>query len=168
MAFSIVLPDADFDIANCIGVIRTPYRYWRLSVPHTADGDGFCSASEIELRSTPGGPDQTGAGCVYTASSENIAGGGTIDKAYDNDASTGWSTTVGPSFPVTNTVDFGAGNEKDIQEASWMVSSFAPNRAPAAIDVEYSADGVTFAIAWSVVGISGWVGDVPKVFTRPS
>lgn len=164
MALSIKLTDALFDDANVIGQIETEYRYWRLYVPSTGGG-GFVAAEEIQLRSLPGGADQTGVGDVYTASTQNTGGGNIADVAFDNNAATFWRTTVAP--PGWIAVDFGAGNEKYIQEIYWLPWTALITTAPTVLTVQHSVDGTTWVDGWTQSGITGWTAGVAKIFTKP-
>jgi hypothetical protein len=143
-----------------------PHRYWRLSVPHSADGDFFVDSNEIELRTTPGGSDVTTPSTTIAASDE-LAFSGIAANAIDDDTGTIWTTNASPTFPVTLTFDFGAGNAKAILEVSWLPRPDAPSRSPSELDVLWSDDGSSWHLNWSETGITGWTAGVAKVFTKP-
>lgn len=89
-------------------------RYWRIRSGTT----GTLSCSELELRATPGGADETGSG---TAIARTTAGGFPASNAYDNNATTDYvSTSPGVVADLEYLgYDFGSGVTKDIQEFSW-------------------------------------------------
>lgn len=166
MPISLIIPEFVFDSLRNLGVLPTPHRYWRFVILSSND-PSFVGASEIQLRSYAGGTNEAGSGCVYSASSEYAQGSNTADKAFDGSLITGWSTDALPAFPVMLNIDFGVEHEVSIQEVSWMVSDFAPNRAPASMNVQFSDNAIEWSTAWSITGISGWVGNQAKVFTKP-
>lgn len=143
-----------------------PQRHWRLrftAIDNVAAGP--IRIDEVELRGTPGGNDLalSGGGTASSTDGANIA-----FYAFDNDLATYWmsSGNVGGGATERLAYDFGSGAEQMITEVA--VTARGTN-APAAFDIQYSTDGVTWQTAWSVAGETAWIGSgETRVFTAPT
>jgi hypothetical protein len=134
------------------------HRYWRLMIRRSSGGAN-AGVGELQMRTSIGGGNVITGGTA-SASSTFPSGGYTAAKAFDGLtvdtgagnawASNGYGATGGGagmgSYPWIQ-YDFGAGNEKDIQE----IVLFAPGASgmgtadmPLAWKFQYSDDGVTF------------------------
>lgn len=124
------------------------HRYWRLLVILT--GSPWASWLEIELRSSAGGPDLTGAG---TALASGNYPGWTPDLAVDNSLDTGWSSAL-TTGPFWWGYDFGAGSSYSITELYLTPRQDANYvEAPKDFDWQYSDDGVNWFTQASVEGL---------------
>lgn len=144
------------------------HRYWRLRSPNTAIAGEYMGAMEIELRESAGGADATGSG---TASASNTFGSPWLPAgAFDNNTSVGWTTGGNP--PPTGghwiKYDFGAGNEKDIVEVTYMVRNDGVREDPLDIYIEWSDDNVTWIDKWSVLGMAAWSNGETRTWTMPA
>lgn len=110
-----------------------PHRYWRLWITSSPAGS-FLAVAEVELRSTPGGADQTGSG---TALADNADNGAAVN-AVDNSAATYWQTGSS-GYPHWWKYDFG-GSPKAVQQVVITPRSDQPSRGPGAFRLEWSDD----------------------------
>ena len=118
------------------------HRYWRL----LHQPQQWIGYHEIELRAN--GVDQTGSG-VATASSEYDSRYTPV-KAVDNDNTTWWSTAQWPGVSWWQ-YDFGAGNDKDIDEIAFWADNGV--RIPASFQVQWSDDGTNWT-TWATGGVA--------------
>lgn len=79
--------------ASYVGSPHGAHLIWRLAVPLAESG--VPCIGEIELRATPGGPDQATGGTAYASSEFN--GSFSADKAFDDDPNTAHSMASGDS-----------------------------------------------------------------------
>ena len=140
------------------------HRYWRINITKHNGGD-VVSHAEVQFRATVGGADQATGG-TPDASTENLPTYG-ASKAFDDDASTIWSSTSS-SLPQWISYDFGSA--VDVVEVALQADDTAPRALYAAedFDVQYSDDNSSWTTAWSVTGENAWGVSETRVFTYPS
>lgn len=143
------------------GDARVPHRYWRLYINSTSST--YVSASEIELRTAPGGADVTGSGTASDSTHYNTSSTGT--QAFDNNTATIWASLAG--MPQWVQYDFGAGNEKDIQQFTFRTTTY-PAEGPQNFALQYSDDGSTWFNLYTVDSQPTWSSGETRVFTVPS
>jgi len=117
------------------------HRYWRIYI--TAVAGAYNALSEVELRESVGGTDQTGSGTAY-ASSESF---GYAAEAVDNNTSTLWQTSS--SVPAWWKYDFGAGIEKSLVEVLLTPRQDYYAASPSAFNIEWSDDNSAWESAAS-------------------
>lgn len=138
------------------------HRHWRLYCRKNAGNGSFTGLSEIELRASASGADETGGG---TAGSSGSIQAGTAAACFDNNTGTGiqWNGTGAGQYV---SYDFGSGNDEEIVEVSVLPRHDAANRTFAEFDVQYSDDGSAWTTDWSG-SYTAWVIGTPVVFTKP-
>jgi hypothetical protein len=138
------------------------HRYWRLLCRKNAGG-GFTGISELELRSTSGGADETGSGTPLGSGSIQA---GSLAAVFDNSTSTGvqWNGTGAGLFIG---YDFGAGNDKAIIEINVLPRHDSADRTFAEFDFQYSDDNASWTTAWSG-SYTAWVIGTTVTFSQPS
>lgn len=124
------------------------HRYWRLTVT-AVDGGTSVHIGEIEMRTTPGGPDVCSGG---TASASASLAGTSPAGAFDNHLYTRWGMNVGAPWIQ---YDFGAGNAQDIVEFCIIPGSLL-TQAPRNFTFAYSDDGSSFTTWGTYTNITGW------------
>lgn len=133
-------------------VAPTSHEHWRLGLggSHAADAGNYpLSLTEIELRATVGGSDQTTG--ATAAASDAFSGTYAASKAIDNNGSSFWASGGGNVYHWF-TVDFGSGNDKAVTEIELTArpDGFAP-QYPYGISLWFSDDGTTWSLydCWS-------------------
>ncbi len=123
------------------------HRYWRI-YSYKTDYEPWCAISEIELRTTEGGADQTGGG---TASADsNFDANNNAPKAVDNNAATTWITASATSPPHWWAYDFGEGQEKDIVEIAITPRGGGLYlQTPQRFDLQYSDNGSDWTLLYA-------------------
>lgn len=121
--------------------LSTPHQYWRVFVESSDSTDGIATnITELELRPTTGGLDQTGNG---TASASTIYGAtADADKAFDNILTgAGWASQDNYALPQWLQYDFGSAvSVGEIVMYSGDTESRAA-RMPRLFRLQYSDDG---------------------------
>jgi hypothetical protein len=129
------------------------HRYWRIQI-RAAGGGSFSGIGELQMHTSIGGTNVATGGTAFACSNR---GPNTAAKAFDGlTTDTGDGNAWSPSAFVGSdgrdsypwlAYDFGAGNEKDIQE----IVIFAPGKdglwaveLPTAWDFQYSDNGVNW------------------------
>jgi hypothetical protein len=143
------------------------HRFWRVRSPNTAVAGEYMGCTELELRATPSGADETGSGTA--SASATHSSGFAASKAFDNNGSTFWTTGVNtqPSGGHWLQYDFGSGVTKEIQEVSYTARSDAVREDPLDIYIEWSDDGAHWFEKWSVLGMAAWTASEVRVWTDP-
>lgn len=138
------------------------HSFWRLNITSTEAGANI-SIAEIEFLASTDGADQAVGGSPTVSSGRN---GSLAAAAFDDDPSTYWN----------------GGNEGGVD---WIAYQFADPVLVAAINlqarspdaatdapkdftVEFSDDGVTWEVAWTVTGQTGWIAGQVRQFVDPS
>lgn len=142
-------------------------RYWRVRGITLGSG-GTMSCGEMEMRSSPGGADETTATPGQAYARTNFSSSFNADKAFDNSLTTLWSGSGGIMPAEFLRYDFGAGNEKAIREIWWRARHDGDSgQNPTSGVVESSTDGTSFRNRWSFTA-SGWAAGAEKTFTDPA
>lgn len=144
--------------------MATTHRYWRIYIT-AANGSGIAGLSEIELRATSAGADQT-PGVGTALSGGDFSAGFAKANAFDNTTSEwasltlpgwiGWDAGVSPidvfEFTITSrTTDAVNG----------------PLQAPKTFGLEWSDDAVTWYPRWAPSNQTGWTLSETRTFTDP-
>jgi hypothetical protein len=103
--------------------------------------------SEIQLRASLGGADETGSGTPAASS-------GTAAAAFDNNNAVSLTTTSG-AYPHWISYDFGAGNDKDIVEIAIICRSQI-RFAPTDFQLQYSDDNSAWTTLFAIKGEGRW------------
>jgi len=141
-------------------------RYWRLYFPFGNQAGNEIGITEIQMRTTSGGANQSTNPSNATASSQFDAGYAPY-YAFDGNTGTEWVTQ---SFAVVGAwiqYDFGSGNDKDIVEVTIRSRNSFGDRAPNWVVVQRSPDGVAWVTEWSSA-TSGWANSTVYTFTKPT
>jgi hypothetical protein len=116
------------------------HRYWRVNL----DMSGSPVFTEMQFRTTSGGANvATGgtamvSGNVFSGSASNLFDGSTATTMGFNSATSNW---IG--------YDFGAGNEKAIQEVTLAAGSSGTSQTPGNLLVQYSDNGTDWVTSWA-------------------
>ena len=135
------------------------YRYWRIVITAQPDAN-YAVLGEIELHTSVGGADVTGSG---TASASSVYSSPTwaADKAFDNNATTAWSSNSGPR-PHWIQYDFGVGVTHEIVEYV-LTGSNTTTYSPTSWALLGSNDGQYFTVVDSKAGQT-WTAGETKTF----
>lgn len=139
-------------------------RYWRILITETrSSGTFWANVAEIELRATVGGSDQTGSGTAAASSVDSASFN--ADKAFDNSASTFWSSDGGAALPQWISYDFGAATT--VLEVSIQAGNDATRatRAPRDFQIQYSSDNSTWLTAATLTDVPAWSASQSRLFT---
>lgn len=139
------------------------HRYWRLYCRRNSGDGSWTGLSELELRTSVSGADQTGSG---TAAASASIQSGSAAGVFDNNTGTGiqWAGTGGGRWV---SYDFGVGNDKDIIEINILPKHDGASRTFGDFEVQYSDDNSNWTKAWSVLRKT-WTIGVTQTFTKPS
>ncbi|MEO5352694.1 MAG: discoidin domain-containing protein [Magnetococcus sp. XQGC-1] len=137
-----------------------PHRSWRIQITDSTSGsDLLISLYEVELRATPGGPDQCTGGLASASHAD-----ATAYRLFDDNPSSYW-INGGPGLPSWLQYDFGAGNAVEVGEVRLLPRSAV--QAPQSFALHYSDDNVTWEVAASWSGVTDWISGVEKLFIPP-
>lgn len=137
------------------------HRYWRIHITESTSGSNvLISLYEVELRATPGGPDQCNGGSVFASHADANA-----YKLFDDNNSSYWVNGA-PSAPTWFQYDFGVGNSVDVAEVR-LLPRYS-SQSPKAFSLQYSDDALDWFVATSWADVTDWVGGVEKLFVPPS
>lgn len=146
------------------------HRYWRIRNPSGSNNAYFFTAFTLEMRETQLGPD-VAVGRTATAYASGSYNGTLIpSKAFDGDPNTGWASPLAnPGAGAWIAQDFGAGNEKDINQISLLIEPGSGASGPKDILVEYSDDNVGWTTYWTAPMYSPfWIAGEKRVLTNPA
>ncbi len=122
--------------------INPAHRYWRL---RTTSDQSIVGPNEVQFREVSGAAP---AGTITASSSYNPTYA--PSKAFDRDGSTWWSTAIGAATGSWIALDYGSGNDKEIEDV--LIATDDPSRVPQAYELQYSDDAVWWDTkAWGVV-----------------
>lgn len=126
-------------------------RYWRIYISACHDPAGVASATEIEMRATSGGADQTSSAYASASSYNTGFGGLTPAKAFDNVTGfyNSWVASSS-SLPQWIQQDFGAATT--VAEIAY--SCFTYQGGPKDFDIQYSDDGSNWTTSKSYTGVT--------------
>lgn len=140
------------------------WRYWRILAPDDNGGGGL-AVCDITFRIA--GVNQIGGGSAF-GTSEWIAL--QIPNAFDGNPGTTCEFTsfggYGPNGHAALGYDFGSGNEKAIDSATWNNNNVSPDnaRSPSIIRVQCSQDGTVWRDVTSATGLT-WGANETKTWT---
>lgn len=136
------------------------HRYWRIYITQKGTDPTFCNVSEIELRSSIGGADQTGSG---TASASSFQGGGfEASKAVDNNTSTLWAFTA--AINQWFKYDFGSGNDTDVVEVSLRAGGTG-TQMWRGWELQYSDDDSSWTSLFTIEIDAVWSNNETRTFS---
>lgn len=139
-------------------------RYWRVRITKTRTADAFfANLAEIQLRATVSGADQTGSGTA--SSSSNHDASTNAAKAFDDNASTFWSSAGGGVSPQWIQYDFGTSTEVKELYLQAGNSAARADRAPEDFSVQYSDDGSTWTTLDTFTGEAAWSSGESRTYT---
>lgn len=148
-----------------------PHRYWRVYIAGPMSGT-FLGATEIEMRGTYDGPDQTGSGIALGSSQYNA--GYAPSKAFDNSyIDSGGSPAdiwvAGASlFPAWIGYDFGAGNEVDVVEVLYTGrETTRVAQSPGNAIIQWSDNGTNWTTSWTPGAQTTWSGTEQRIWSKP-
>jgi hypothetical protein len=141
---------------NSSGETTTPTvpnaaRFWRI-VSIANNGGSNSAIAEIELKTTAGGSDQTGSGTAYSGTA--IVTGNDADKAFDNNSTTKWQSTV--TAYAWLAYDFGSGVTKQIVQYSITAPNASTTETPKDFLFQRSQDGLGWVTHDTVTNQTGW------------
>lgn len=144
------------------------YRYWKIEIDASNDGNGDVLAAEIELRATAGGADQTSPNATGQAS--GTAGfydaGESPPRAFNNNTGDWWQPRLpGGGGTVHCIWDFGAGNDRQINQIRWIAHGSFLGRTPSQFRVYGSANGSSWTEDWAQVICGAWA-TADRTFNR--
>jgi hypothetical protein len=150
-------PVADSSIASAV-------RYWRLLVKTIGNSGSTAALTEMEMRSSAGGADQTGSGTANNGT--GAAALSNFSNAFDNNTGTQWQHSLsGLSPDAWGYYDFGGGVTKTITEIALRSSSSDANSAPVAFKIQRSDDSLRWATPdINLSGITGWSTSQTRYF----
>lgn len=135
------------------------WRYWELYVTATAGGQAGIDLNEVEMRIA--GVNQVGSG---TPSASSFFSGLPPANAFDGNLTNRFATDFSGTWPQWLRYDFGAGNEKAIDE--FRIMPDGTSRAPGTFAIRFSNDGVLWGEAHSETGLTtGWTAKAFRSFT---
>ena len=142
------------------------HRWWKFRSPDTYVAGEYLGITEMEMRLTAGGADQT-TGKAITASA-TASGGYVAARAIDDNLTLFWTTgaTAPPSGGHWLKVDFGAGTPVDIVEMSLMVRPDTFREDPYEIVLEYSDDDITYTEVMHTYSTPAWTAGETRFFNR--
>jgi hypothetical protein len=137
-----------------------PHLHWRINIFANAGDASLLAISEIEMRATAGGADQCTGG---TATASSATSGFEAPNAFDNSATTRWSTAAGPNW-----IAYQFPSAVDVAEYTIQAHETLPSRSPRDWQFEYSDDGVTWTPIEDRYGVTGWTSGQIRTFTLPT
>lgn len=139
-------------------------RYWRILITETRNnGPFYANVAEVELRATAGGTDQATGGTAAASSFDSTSVN--ADKAFDDSATTFWSSDGGANLPQWISYDFGTA--KTVSEVLIQAGNDATRatRAPKTFQIQYSSDGSTWTTGATVTDTPAWSVSESRTFT---
>jgi hypothetical protein len=154
--------------------LAAPHRYWRIHTTATAYPSApgqLVMLSEVELRATRGGADQTSLD-TGTATASSLYAGSLASYAFDNNdpTATTWTSALGGADVGAWWLqyDAGAGNTIDVAQVAITAPYTAGTEAAAPRDfsIRYSDNGTSWSTAASVTGTT-WTTSQTRTFDVP-
>lgn len=137
--------------------------HWRVNITETHAASGFRFwIAEMQLRETPGGPSVATGG---TPSASVQYAGNEAQYAFDGNPSTGWSSTNNAAPPQW--LRYSLPSARTIAEVALQAgdTTARAGRAPAALQIQYSTDGVNWTTAKTYTGIPAWAAGEVRTFS---
>lgn len=148
----------------------TPHRYWRINVS-AADGGANIAILELHMRESVHGPNVATIAANVSASSNLLFHdpGDAFSSNWDEDTGAGvssWASSTGANEWLR--YDFGAGNQKAIVAVDiWARPDTAfSTQSPKDFTIEYSDNGSSWTVAWTVTGSTGWRSREHRKFVK--
>jgi len=140
------------------------HAHWRIR-PTEDDGGGISSATEIEMRATPGGSDQCSGGTPI--SNGDIGSGLVDDNAFDNNNATFFASTVTSDATY---VGYSFASPVSVAEITWRGRQDSnANQAPKTLFIQFADSGSgPWTTAWGATGQTGWSLSQTRTFTDPN
>lgn len=141
------------------------HRYWRLYIfeQNGIDGSSWhSSVAELEMFTTPGGPNQCVGGVASASSVQTtwIAANGF--DGIKNTTSNGWASANYQHNYSWLMYDFGAGNEKDIKQ--YTITARAVPQAPKTFRLQSSPDSQIWTSYNLIVDETNWTALESRTF----
>lgn len=137
----------------------TGYLFHRFTCTETDNTSATAVAGRaMELRETVGGADYTSSSTIASASS--TSGTNSVDKLFDDNSSTFWSSASAP----TQTVTIELPQAKPCLQMAWTGRSDFAGQEPRDFVLEGSKDRSTWTSEISVSGSSGWTLGETRTF----
>lgn len=130
------------------------HRYWGVRAKAVPSGEYF-ECANLYLREDPFGPDATASGGTAGADSQSSATYSAA-KAFDNNVSTRYSSAHLQALDGKLWWDFGAGNEKRINQIGWQAGMSGTANNPTEFEVIYSDNGIDWTTATTVTTPRDW------------
>ena len=136
------------------------YRFWRLYIT-AADSGQYSGLAELVFNIA--GVRQLGG----TALASSFFSGAAAANGFDGNTATDWANNGGlPGTPAWLRYDFGAGNEKEIDEVKITARAYT-GQGPKSFEIQSSNDGTTWDVHVSVSGASAWGSLEQRTFAIP-
>jgi hypothetical protein len=144
--------------------IASACRYWRLLVKTIGNSGSTAALTEMEMRASSGGSDETGSGTGINGTAVNTTNN--FSNAFDNNTGTQWQhASSGLSPDAWGQYDFGSGVTKTITEIALRASASDANSAPVAFKLQRSDDDLRWASPdINLSGITGWSTSQTRYF----
>lgn len=134
------------------------HAFWRINVSANDGDTNYLAIAEVEMRASVGGADQCAGG---TASASASDGTSPPSNAFDNNATTRWSTPVGT---LTGWLAYQFSSAVDVLECTIRAHPTSPARSPRTGTIEYSDDGVAWIVLLKFGPETGWTNGQVRTF----
>jgi hypothetical protein len=134
----------------------TAYRYTKIVVDASNDGNSDVLAQEIELRGSLGGADLTTAALAGTNASGSVgyySGAEGPDKAFNDSTANWWQPRGVGTYIIW---DHGAGTPQHVEQIRWIAHGSYLSRTPNKFTVWGSDDLVTWTPDWAQTSCGTW------------
>jgi len=141
------------------------HRYWRMRFPSSFASDGvLISMSELEMRVSAGGADQTTGKTAFASDFYNTDTPSNMIDGVINTTASIWSTftKAAPTGGHWIAVDFGLGGDVDIVEFTLRSTIYGEN--PREIIFEWSDDSTTWTNVGSTAISSNWSSNETRTY----
>lgn len=138
------------------------HSYWRINVSANNGDTSFLAIAEMEMRASVGGADQCTGGSASASASDGTS---PPSNAFDNDATTRWST---PSGTLTGWLAYQFASPVSVLEYTIQAHPTTPARSPKNWAIEYSDNGVDWVSLISIENQAGWTGGEIRTFAISS
>jgi len=156
------LPPAAADVRISEPVAGNPHRYWRINATANGASAAYPYAFLIvglEFYESTNGSGTDVSNQISSAITSSTDPSYPTSNVFDANSSTYWQNILTDLSFHWFGVDFGAGNEKDINSINYYKynggSGNTEQYTPATMDIQYSDDGIVWTTKWSVTSVSG-------------
>ena len=156
--------DAGLDITAGALFVPTGHRYWRVNITANNGHASQCGFTEIELKTSLGGPDitATGASTGAATASSQVNSSNRPPLAVDDNTGTGWlanATTGWWRYDCQHADHLAIGQPfEDVVQITIRGSWNAPTASPQNFTLDWSDDNVSWTTVMTVTGETGWTG----------